>query len=208
MNNTPLPSNDSASGDSKLRTVVGTVSRSAVLAAALGFAGMAGMAGCVAPANDRLAVNNTETLGTNVGLQESVTQYSPLATIGRREWAPLTYTVPVDSVVHARTYAPAIELTSKSARQRGAYPSVDTAYELGMGSFEQQIQEAAIAPFVGVGQGFAMFGIVFLDPRIHGDESPMMAYQRGAPEAVLRPAIREGAGDEPTGSEPAGETER
>ena len=207
MNYTHLPSNDSATDNLNLGTAV----RAAVIAAAIGFAGMAGtagLAGCVAPANDRLTVNNTETLSTDVGVQESVTQYSPLMTIGRREWAPLTYTVPVDSVIHARTYAPTIELTSMSARQRGAYPTVDTVYELGEGSLDRQIQEAAIAPFVGFGQGFAMFGTVFLDPRIHGDESPMMAYQRSAPEAVLRPAISERASDNPTSGEPAGETER
>lgn len=208
MNSTHLPSNDSAIDALHLGTaagtVVGTVAWRAVLAAAaLGMAGIVGLTGCVAPANDRLAINNIETLDTDVGVQESVTHYIPLATIGRREWAPLTYVVPVDSVVHGPTYAPTIELTTMSARQRGAYPTVDTAYELGEGSSGQQVQEAVIGPLVGFAQGFATIGLVFYDPPTHGDESPMMAYQRSAPEAVLRPAISERAADKQTG-----ETER
>lgn len=174
-------------------------------AAALGVAGAVGLTGCVAPANDRLAINNIETLDTDVGVQESVTRFVPLATIGRREWSPLTYVVPVDSVVHGPTYAPTIELTSKSARQRGAYPTVVSAYELGEGSSGQQVQEGAIGPFVGLVQGIATIGLVFYDPPTHGDESPMMAYQRGAPVAVLRPAVRERAPDEKP-DEKAGET--
>ncbi len=172
------------------------------------MAGIVGLTGCAAPANDRLAVNNIETLDMDVGVQESVTQYTPLATIGRREWSPLTYVVPVDSVVHGPTYAPTIELTNKSARQRGAYPTVVSAYELGEGSSGQQRQEGAIAPFVGFVQGIATIGLVFYDPPTHGDESPSMAYQRSAPVATLRPAIRERASHKATSNEPTAETER
>lgn len=196
MNLIHLPSNDTIIGDSNR----GPVLRGAVCAvAAFGMAGIVGLAGCVAPANDRLAVNNIETLDMDVGVQESVTQYTSLATIGRREWSPLTYVVPVDSVVHGPTYAPTIELTTKSARQRGAYPTVVSAYELGEGSSGQQVREGAIGPFVGLVQGIATIGLVFYDPPTHGDESPMMAYQRGAQAAVLRPAIRERAADETGG---------
>ncbi|MCH7962064.1 MAG: hypothetical protein IIC49_06990 [Planctomycetes bacterium] len=196
MNSTHLPSNDSAIDALHLGTaagtVVGTVAWRAVLAAAaLGMAGIVGLAGCVAPANDRLTVNNTETLSTDVGVQESVTQYSPLMTIGRREWAPLTYTVPVDSVVHARTYAPTIEWTDTIARERGAYPTIESSLDTSASSRGQQRAEACAAPLVGLAQGFLVIPLLFVDRQTNADESPATAYQRAPVNAVLPAAISE-----------------
>ncbi len=205
MNSTDLAHEVTTIDGSSVRPV----RRRAVLAAsALGAAWIGGLVGCVAPANDRLSVNNIETLDMNVGVQERVTQYVPLATIARREWSPLTYVVPVDSVVHGPTYATTIELTSNSARERGAYPTVSTVFELSEGSQDEQAVEGIIGPFVGLAQGLATIVLVFIDPPTHGDESPMMAYQRRGPEAALRPAINELVSEEATGGEQGGETER
>jgi hypothetical protein len=150
---------------------------------------LAGLAGCISPANDRLAVNHIDTFGTDIGVQNPTTDYRPLETIGRREWAPVTYAVPIDSVVHGPTYAPTMEMTDKSARQRGAFPTIETAFEMGEGSLGQRLWEVAAGPFVGMTQGVLAMGLFFIDPQVIGDESPSMAYQRSGPKAKVHPAI-------------------
>jgi len=152
---------------------------------------LAGLAGCVAPANDRLTLNHMGSFETDVGVQSPATHYRSLETIGRREWERVTYVVPVDSVVHGPTYAPTIEMTNKSARQRGEYPTIETAFELSEGSLGQRIKEAFAGPFVGMGQGVAAMGLFFVDPQVNGDESPSMAYQRSGPKAIVHPPIVE-----------------
>ena len=162
------------------------MSKQTTLACALAI-----LAGCAAPDNDRLTLNNMETFGERGGTAGAPAQYAPLTGVARLNWARTRYVVPVDSTVHGPTYAPTIEWTDTIARERGAYPTIESSLDTGTSSRGQQRSEACAAPFVGLAQGFLVIPLLFVDRPSNADESPAMAYQRAPTNVVLPAAINE-----------------
>lgn len=163
----------------------------AILAPAL----LAMLAGCVMPANDRLAIGEgleVEAIGPRptVAAPTAASQVgSPSLTgISRDHWAPLQYHVPVDGTVHTRTYAKRTFWADKTARQRGEHPTALSALDMINGSEDQQGLEALDNQFR------AVTDLVLLIPRMAiwlpwvEKRSPDEAYRRySRPE---RPALQ------------------
>ena len=149
------------------------------------------LAGCAAPDNDRLTLNNIETFSERGGTAGAPAQYAPLTGVARLDWARTRYVVPVDSTVHGPTYAPTIEWTDTIARERGEYPTIESSLDTSASSRGQQRAEACAAPLVGLAQGFLVIPLLFVDRQSNADESPAMAYKRAATNVVLPAAINE-----------------
>lgn len=165
-------------------------------------ASLAALAGCVSPANDRI----TDGRGPDLGgaKQEAFTARSGAAgaatptaqptdatapeirgrsitSLDRSAWPTTTITLPVDGTAHRPTYQRNVIIATRTARQRGEYPTAESALELTAGSSDAQTAEAALQHARAVGD------LVLLPLRIVGQPpwatrwSPDQGYARAWP---------------------------
>lgn len=185
----------------------------------VGVAALAcGIAGCVTPANDRVAVGHgagavrLEAMTAGSGRAGRI-DHDPLAGVAgggvgdgpslrgifRGHWRPTVVMVPVDGTAHRPIYQQRVVWTEATARQRRESPTTESALQLTQGSGGAQALEAAAQ------QGWATVDWVLLPLRVIGQPpwsvrvSPDEAYER-----VPRSWSGPGLGIEPGGGSGGG----
>lgn len=149
----------------------------AVLAAAASFAALPA---CQGRLNDR------NTIGGSVSLP-SITPDAPIPTVAsqdarttgldRADWPTTTFLVPVDGTVHGPDWKTTVSFAEKSRRQKGLYPTPDSALELTDAKGAQAIEGVA-APFIALLDVGLMPIRFFTAPPPTMRQSPERIYQR------------------------------
>ncbi len=81
----------------------------------------------------------------------------------RSNWQPVDFIVPVDGTVHGPLWRWDPRPPRDTARQKALYPTAETALELA-GPLGPQAHEAFVAPFIAMGNAFAVPVLIFADP--------------------------------------------
>jgi len=166
--------------------------QAALIVGLVGLAGMATLAGCMSPYNDR------STLGRDDVVVEAIADpgpvYGPIVdnqplTLDRANWEWVTYYVPVDGTMHNPTWRWWNGHNFENARDRGEMPNEMTALILKGDDNGAETGEAFATPFVALGEIFAMPVMLFIDPQFSGSWSPKWSYER-----TDRVALTPGAG--------------
>ncbi|MBL8962644.1 MAG: hypothetical protein KF787_06440 [Phycisphaeraceae bacterium] len=160
------------------------------------------LAGCVSD-NDRLTIGQEvklEVFSTGPDDTAPVAQGGSLVpeenvwTVGRTPqsidrsgWERTEFVVPVDGTGHRPTYTAWVMLKNSTARQRGDFPTAESALELTGGFTDEQFTESWTAPLVTFGSVFAIPFRLFIEPPWTVRRSPAMGYERwrGAGQAGL-----------------------
>ena len=154
-------------------------------------------AGCVSDTNARLPLGSNVVLDTGEGDGVVASSVSVIG-LDRSNWGATTIRVPVDGTVHRATYARTVLYDDSLARQKGLFPTAETALETegsaGMGAAEIAAQpgwaliDAALIPIR-----------VAMSPPWKPVQSPRVNYKRTRPGGWLTggvaPAPAEGASE-------------
>lgn len=147
-------------------------------------AGLLALSGCAKPANDRLRLGACEVLPAFQTNAHALPPAGPSVTgLDRSGWAPIAYVVPVHGTAHQPTYAPSHFELDTLPRQRGEFPTVESALDLG----EPDLGQEASLTFRN--QLWALFDTFLIVPRFvlrppcATDWSPDTTYDR-VPAAV------------------------
>ncbi len=155
-------------------TTLRTLTRSAVSPAVLILLGA-----CSSARNDRVAVGE-ETLPAFAATHEARTDDAPSAGImSRSGWGEVVFDVPVDGTIHQPTYRLGSCLPDRSptARQRGAYPTHDSALDT-EGDAGARVLEMFAAP-LGAALEIVLFPIhAVMQPMWSETASPAQEYER------------------------------
>lgn len=134
-------------------------------------------------------LNNRNVLGSNVAIDGGpgagvTASGANLHGLDRSNWDGTTIRVPVDGTAHRATYAGRRLYDNTLARQKGLYPTAESALEL-EGSWGLGAAEVAAQP------GWAMLDVALLPVRIGMDppwerrQSPARVYKRQPPGGWL-----------------------
>lgn len=165
----------------------------------VGGVGVAALvAGCVSPANDRISEGRGPALGGTMmesfraesGRAGSVgaevdrgevfaPQSRSRMTLDRSAWPRTTVLVPVDGTAHRPTLQRSVVVANVTPRQRGEYPTIDSALDLTKGSADAQTAEAAVQPVRAVGDFVLLPFRMIAQPPWTTRWSPDQAYSRG-----------------------------
>lgn len=150
----------------------------------LGVAPMAfALTGCVSDVNSRVVLGSNVAIDGGAGGGASSSNAS-LHGLDRSNWGSTTIRVPVDGTVHRATYVSRHLYDDSLARQKGLYPTSETALELD-GSRGMGAAEVAAQP------GWALLDVALLPVRIAMDppwepqQSPRRVYKRQQPGGWL-----------------------
>lgn len=161
-----------------------TQTRRCQIAALALAAGLLALSGCAKPANDRLRLGACEVLPAFQTHPHALPPAGPSVTgLDRSGWAPIAYAVPVHGTAHQPTYAPSHFELDTLPRQRGEFPTVESALDLG----EPDLGQEASLTFRN--QLWALFDAALIVPRFvrrpscATDWSPGITYDR-VPGAV------------------------
>ncbi len=147
----------------------------------------AGLLSACVDSNSRTTIGQTITLPAlepSRPIPEEYPQDGPsLAGLDRSNWGAMTFLVPVDGTHHRPTYADALFLTDVTRRQRGEYPTIESALDLdgseqGTTASHQRFAEGFIVP------ARAMLDAVTIPVRLIGEPqtwemvSPRDSYER------------------------------
>lgn len=148
-----------------------------LLASVLGAG--AGLSGCTSADNDRFRFGGDDMLPAYRTLSETTPDPTPSVTgLDRSHWEPVTLTAPVHGTAHRPTYAPSAFDLDSMPRQRGEYPTVESALDLG------ERDHGADAWLAARTHGLALVDTVMLVPRMvirpptATDWSPARSYSR------------------------------
>lgn len=147
--------------------------------------------GCISPENDRLAIGESLRLpatgysgetpppDTTWGKAEAPASPAPSVTgIDRSNWRRTDIAVPVDGTAHNPLYVTnTFAWTDGNARQRGDYPTVESALDEAS-DVEGQQWDAVAAPFVGAFDVLAIIPRMFVQPPLSTRYEPSSWYQR------------------------------
>ena len=140
-------------------------------------------AGCAGPLNDQIGLTGAESLpALSADPARDAPSVEPsLDGLDRSHWPTTVVTVPLGQVEHWPTYTRNIYLGDTTARQRGEFPSVDSALEGDSGS--QQRLESGLNLLVAYLQ-IAWWPVELMGGRWPGqlEHSPAEPYGRAGPE--------------------------
>jgi hypothetical protein len=175
--------------------------RASFLVLLVGAAG-AGLSGCV-DANHRLTVGDEQKLRAFEGEQiEARRDDAPsLLGVDRSNWAPVTFHVPSDGVIHRPNYRTHWLDYGVTARAGGKFPTATSAYELGKSGSESQITEGLVGPVNAVFDMLTVPVLLFAEPQTLEMRSPYRGYEL-QPRGSILP--EEGAGEAGEGDADAG----
>ena len=141
------------------------------------------LTGCVSDVNNRVVLGSNVAIDAGAGGGTSTSSPS-LRGLDRSNWGSTTIRVPVDGTVHRATYVSRHLYDDSLARQKGLYPTSETAMELdgdrGMGAAE-----------VAARPGWALLDVALMPVRIAMDppwepqQSPRRVYKRQRPGGWL-----------------------
>lgn len=146
----------------------------------------AALAGCV-DSNSRVTIGETVELQTfqpPVARPDTFTQDEPsLVGIDRENWEARTFLVPVDGTHHRPTYADPFFLTDVTRRQRGEYPSIESALdgdgsEYAAGADSERFQEGVLVPLRALLDLVTIPVRLFGEPQVWEHVSPRVSYER------------------------------
>lgn len=151
--------------------------RASFLALLVGVVG-GGLSGCV-DANHRLTVGDEQKLRAFEGEQiETRRDDAPsLQGIDRSNWAPVTFHVPSDGVIHRPNYRTHWLDYDVTARAGGKFPTATSAYELGKSGSESQITEGLVGPVNAVFDLLTVPVLLFAEPQTLEMRSPYRGYE-------------------------------
>jgi len=142
------------------------------------------LAGCMHAENDRLRLGACETLPV---FQTQPHALPPAGTsvsgLDRSEWAPVAFVVPVHGTAHQPTYAPSAFELADLPRQRGEFPTPESALDLGEPSLGTEVVQAARTHGLAALDALLLVPRLLLRPPTATDWSPRQSYER-ATEAV------------------------
>lgn len=137
--------------------------------------------GCVSRKNDGLGLGGVlvpEAVappGPGIALssdQPSVTSFS------RDDWERTEFLVPVLGVAHKPMYTKSASRVKVTPRQRGEFPTTESAMDLVAGSAKRQRREAFWAPFRALGSAILLVPKMFYQRPWQSQWSPRTGYQR------------------------------
>lgn len=109
--------------------------------------------------------------------------------LNRDQWSTTTVYIPVDGTAHRPTYNSNRRPTQVTARQRGEYPTIQTALELEEDSIDAQIAEAPIALGRAVIDAVSIPGGLVMYHQGMTRWSPDISYQRVQRQETVVPAF-------------------
>ncbi len=169
----------------------------------VGVCGASGaLLGCVSDRNARPVLGSNVVIGG--GVSRGVTGDAvSVRGLDRSNWGATDVRVPVDGTVHRPTYARARLYDETLARQKGLYPTSETALEL-EGSRWMSAAEIAAQPLRTLVDAAALPLLVAMDPPWNARQSPDAVYKRRAPGGWLTGggAVPAGMDHEPAGTPP------
>ena len=137
------------------------------------------LAACTSPENESLRFGRSDVLPAFQTKPHQLPPAGPSVTgLDRSDWAPVEYMVPVMGTAHQPTYAPDHYRLASLARQRGEYPTAESALELGHPDAGEEAWQAAKL------HGWAFLDAVLVLPRAvlrppcATDWSPSLDYAR------------------------------
>ncbi len=167
-----------SAGDVPLARQRKSVGFTALLCVGLGIMSI-GMGGCMKAQNDRVALGNALVLPAFQANHPMTHDNTPgNASFDRSAWMPMEFSIPVHGVAHNPVYTEQANTLHTLARQRGEYPTAQTALELGEPDTPERVLQTARA------HGMAGLDALLLVPRIimrppwETDWSPGWNYQR------------------------------
>ncbi len=149
--------------------------------------------GCVTPRNDDQTLSDGTPLVHDPVLSGSAAISQPdepsLSGLDRSHWPQTSYSVPPRDVVHQPVYrSRPILLASRSAIQRGEYPTPENASEsISDGTRATQALEAVLAPLQAMADVVLMVPRVVLLPPTSPARGPTVPSQRVVQAAVVTP---------------------
>lgn len=151
----------------------------------LGLSVTLALTGCAAVQNDRLTLSDVAAVREGDGTQDApAVEWSPRSIDGmdRSSWTLATVAVPADATLHPPAYQPHRQLVDATARQRGEFPSAESAFELREGSGMAQLREAFLMPVLGLWDAVMIVPRMFIDHPWDAVGSPGTEYQRWSPK--------------------------
>ena len=100
----------------------------------------------------------------------------------RSAWTLATVVVPADATLHPPAYRPHRVLVDETARQRGEFPSAESAFDLREGSGMGQLREAILLPILGVWDAVMILPRMCMENPTHAVGSPGTEYERWSPK--------------------------
>ncbi|MHC4108704.1 MAG: hypothetical protein ACYSTY_11520 [Planctomycetota bacterium] len=148
-------------------------------------AGLAALAaGCAGPLNDQIGLSAAEPLPALSAepAREAPSAEPSLHGLDRSHWPTIKVTVPGGQVEHWPAYTRNIYLSDTTARQRGEFPTVDSALEGGASVLDQGL-ESDLNLLVALLQ-IPWFPVEVIGGRWPGqlEHSPSEPYARASPE--------------------------
>ena len=103
--------------------------------------------------------------------------------VDRANWAPSVFMVPVDGTYHRPTYADGLFLTNVTRRQRGEYPTLESAMDMDGSEFGdtadcQRFEEGFLVPLRALAEGIAIPVRLIGEPQTWEYVSPRHNYER------------------------------
>jgi len=143
------------------------------------------LGGCVSDHNARLELGSNVVIDRVSERSHGVDDDAPsVHGLDRSNWESISVRVPVDGTVHRPTYARTRLYDESLARQKGLYPTSETALEL-EGASGLAAAEIAAQPFhVFVGAALVPLRVA-MDPPWERAQSPRTVYKRRAPGGWL-----------------------
>jgi hypothetical protein len=175
----------------------------------------AALAGCVTPENDRITLGRAVQIGAFVPttapagadmaapVGTAMVQEPSVIGLDRSNWEPTRFHQPVDGTAHRLQYSKRLHVARRTARQRGEYPSAESALELSGGSTWQQQAEAAGSHAIAAADLLLLLPRMVWTPPWRVRWSPDVGYERTwAPERPLFSEDLEAPLDDPFAAPP------
>lgn len=152
--------------------------------------------------NSRTTIGETVVLPAMEPSPPVPAQYSQdapsTAHLDRGTWQPTIFLVPVDGTHHRPTYADPLFLTDATRRQRGEFPTIESALDLDGSEFgpeasQERFSEGVLVPARAFLDAVAMPVRLVGEPQTWELVSPKFDYQRRPDRALFMPPARPSA---------------
>ena len=143
----------------------------------LGVIPLLAVPGCVRDRNARETLGGVLVTGSLDGAEGAVA-VGPSVGMDRAAWPVVVFEVPVDGTVHGPTHGGWVRFTDATARQRGLFPTIETALELDGDVGEPQALEGLWGPVAAGGEILWMPVGVVMGPPWAERQSPRGLYKR------------------------------
>lgn len=156
--------------------------------ALLGPIALLALAGCTHESNDRHRLGESGTLPAFTVSPHTLPPINPGITgLDRDNWEPITLLIPVNGTAHQPTYTTSAFDTATLARQRGEFPTAESALELIDPDEDDEILFAIEAHASAALDAVLLVPRLLLRPPTESDWSPTLGYGRAPLADITAP---------------------